>query len=139
MNLSSSSPESDVLADEILSIPENGRKLYSEFKNRRISSCPEDNFHKPIIRNKTKSFNQANKCILLSNKNKVVKIIEVNQNIAERLLAISIRNGKLVDFERAMKYCLAPITLSICNSDGTMRKTSKSVLMKACKKYIVYN
>ena len=47
-----------------------------------------------------------------------------------RLLAISIGNGKLVDFERAMKYSLAPIPLSIRNSDVTMGKASKSVLMK---------
>ena len=43
---------------------------------------------------------------------------------------MSIRSRKLVDFERAMKYSLAPIPLSICNLDGTMRKTSISVLIK---------
>ena len=54
-------------------------------------------------------FNQANKRILLRNTKKVVKTIEINRNIIGRLLAISIRNGKLVDFERAMKYGLTPI------------------------------
>ena len=81
VNLCSGSPVSDELADEILSILENGRKLYSKYKNRRLSSCPEEDFHKPITRNKTQLFHQANKYILLSNKNKVVKTIEVNRNI----------------------------------------------------------
>ena len=72
-------------------------------------------------------FNQANKHILRSNTNKVVKTIKINCNIIGRFLAISIRNRKLVDFERAMKYSLAPIPLSICNLDGTMPRTSISV------------
>ena len=36
----------------------------------------------------------------------------------------------LVYFKRTVKCCLTPIPLSICNSDGAVRKTSKSVLMK---------
>ena len=58
------------------------------------------------------------------------RLAAISRNIIGRLLAISIHNGKCVDFERAMKYCLAPVPLYICNLDGAMRKTSKSVLMK---------
>ena len=83
-----------------------------------------------INRKKMQLFNQANKRILRSNTNKVVKIIKINCKIIGRFLAISIRNRKLIDFERATKYSLAPIPLSICNLDGTMRRTSVSVLMK---------
>ena len=74
-----------------------------------------DYFHKPIHRNKIQIFNQANKCILRSNKIKVVKTIEADRNIIGRLLAISTRNGRLADFERAMKYSLAQIPLIIWN------------------------
>ena len=70
VNLSSGLPVGDDLTDEILSIPENSLKLYSQFKNRQLSSCPEDYFHKPINRNKTQLFNQANKWILRTNKSK---------------------------------------------------------------------
>ena len=131
VNLSSGLPVVDDLADEILiSIPENSLKLYSRFKNPQLSSCPEDDFHKPINRNKTQLFNQANKCILRSNNSKAVKTIKANCNVIGRLLAISIGNGKLAHFETAMEYSLAPIPLSICNSDVTMSKASKSALMK---------
>ena len=44
------------------------------------------------------------------------------------LVVISVRNRKLIDFERAMKYSLA--TIPLCNLDGTMRRTSIGVLMK---------
>ena len=66
--------------------------------------------------------------MLCINTNKIAKTIEINRNTVGRLLAI--RNGKLVDLEGAMKYSLALIPLSICNLDGTMRRISKSVLMK---------
>ena len=49
--------------------------------------CPEDDFNKPTNRNKTQLFNQENKFILGSNKNKVVKTIEVSRNTIGRLLS----------------------------------------------------
>lgn len=42
--LSSGLPVLNDLADEILSIPESSLNFYWEFKNRRLSSCPEDDF-----------------------------------------------------------------------------------------------
>ena len=113
--LSSGLPVLNDLADEILSIPESSLNLYWEFKNRRLSSCPEDDFSKTNNRNEAKLFNQSNKCILGSNKTKVVKTIEVNRNIIGRLIVIRIDNGKLLGSERAIKYSLAPSRLSICN------------------------
>ena len=105
--LSSGLPVLNDLADEILSIPESSLNLYWEFN--------DDDFSKTNNRNEAKLFNQSNKCILGSNKTKVVKTIEVNRNIIGRLIVIRIDNGKLLGSERAIKYSLAPSRLSICN------------------------
>ena len=43
---------------------------------------------------------------------------------------MSVQSGKPIDFEKALQYPLSPVPLSLCNADGTMRKTNKCDLMK---------
>ena len=40
------------------------------------------------------------------------------------------REGKITDFQKALKYSLSPLPLAICNIDGTSRKIKKSYLSK---------
>ena len=45
-----------------------------------------------------------------------------------RLLSISLKESKTIDFVKALHYLLCEISLRIANADGTMRKTNKSKL-----------
>ena len=61
-------------------------------------------------------------------KNNIIIFLEVNSNIISTLLSFTIKTGKSIDFEAALKYPLSPIPLSIANADGSKRETSKAKL-----------
>ena len=54
--------------------------------------------------------------------------VEVNRDILARLMYLSCTESKVIDFKAALEYPLSDLPLSLCNADGTMRKTSKSKL-----------
>ena len=45
-------------------------------------------------------------------------------------MSISLQQGKTINFEKALEFPLSPIPLSLCNADGSLRKTNKSQLLK---------
>ena len=57
-----------------------------------------------------------------------VKTIEANRNILASLLSLSVKTGQVIDFEKALKYPLSSIHLSLANPDGARRTTAKSKL-----------
>ena len=61
---------------------------------------------------------------------KYKKSVDVNRDIVAKLLPISVTEGKTIDFEKALKYPLGTIPLSMANADGTTRKTNKRKLGK---------
>ena len=56
------------------------------------------------------------------------KSIEVNRDILGRLLSISSKESKTIDFVKALHYPLCEVPLSLVNADGTTRKTNKTKL-----------
>ena len=54
--------------------------------------------------------------------------IEVNRDIFGRLLSISSKESKSIDFVKALPYPLSEVPLSLANADDTIRKTNKSKL-----------
>ena len=124
-NLSSGMLLSEDIADEILNISILGSKLAEEFKMQRLYSN-NINFHSPISRSKYKTFSATKKTVTIR-KNKQTKSIPVNRDILGTLLSFSIKYGKVVDFDKALRYPLSPIPLSLCNGDGTKRKTNESI------------
>ena len=78
--------------------------------------------HDVIKRCKFQNFSSMAKKPTAKNKKSVV---DVNRDILAKLLSISVRKWKTIDFEKALKYPLGDIPLSLENADGTMRKTNK--------------
>ena len=52
------------------------------------------------------------------------KLIEINRDILAKPLSISLKEDKQIDFEKALKYSLSEVPLSLCSADGAMRKTT---------------
>ena len=50
--------------------------------------------------------------------------LKVNRNIGA-LLSYSVKTDRPTDFERALKFRLSAVTLSIVNGDGSCRSKSK--------------
>ena len=97
-------------------------------KKYRFFEPKSTNFHLPISRNKIKCFLQS-KVQLSIVKDKATKSLEVNRDILTKLLSTPVQSRKPID-EKALQYPLSPVPLSLCNADGTMRKTNKCDLMK---------
>ena len=52
------------------------------------------------------------------------KSIEANRDILGRLLSISFKESKTIDFVKVLHYPLCEVPLSLANADGTMRTTN---------------
>ena len=54
--------------------------------------------------------------------------VDVNHDILTKLSKISVRKGKtIIDFEKALKYPLGDIPLSLANADGTTRINKREI------------
>ena len=122
---SSGVPVRDEVAESLLSIEEVGAKQHKEILEKQIQSYTS--FHQLIKRNKVLGFKSMAKKTSLKNGRKSV---EVNRDILAKLFIISLKEDKQIDFEKASKYPVSEVSLSLCSADGAMRKTTKSDLAK---------
>ena len=113
------------VANYILTIPEEGAASSETFRTDRLSSNKSVTFQTPIQRKKILLFGECKKHTTITKSNKS-KTMEVNRDILGKLLSISIRKGRIVDFEKASEYSLSTVPLNISNANGTMRKTNIS-------------
>ena len=63
-------------------------------------------------------------------KDKQTKVIDANRHIISRVLSISVKSEKPIDFQKAFKHSLYPVPLSLAYPDGSKRETPKSKLME---------
>ncbi|MEM7298253.1 MAG: hypothetical protein AAF391_08310 [Bacteroidota bacterium] len=125
INISSGVPLPSESEEYLLKSEERGREQHSNFVKERILT-DEVLFHSPIKRNKLLNF-QTNSFKQSKAKNKST---EVNRDILSMLLSLSVRKQKVIDFQTALSYPLSQVPLSLCNADGSMRKTVKSKLVQ---------
>ena len=128
-NLSSGVPLENT---EVLGCWELGEKKHKDFTEKRIIRN-EVLFHDPIKKTKLTLFSNASSTKI--KKNGKETSIEVNRNIIGKLLALSMKTGKQIDFEAALSFPLTQIPLSLANADGSRRTTQKSKLVEVLRSY----
>ena len=118
----------------LLSSPDTGKEKRKEFVEKRLHQR-EILVHDVIKRCKFQNFtSMANKPTAKNKKS----VVDVNRDILAKLSKISARKGKtIIDFEKALKYPLGDIPLSLANADGTTRKTNKRKHAKQKTAFIV--
>ena len=102
-NLSSGVPKESGV-EELLLIEESGSIAATEFLEKRILTS-EVNFHDPIRRVETPTFQETSVTL---KKNGSEKIVYANRDIISRLLSLSTRFEKSLDFRYALTYPLYP-------------------------------
>ena len=132
-NIGSGIPVDKDLAEAILAMKDKGEDLCKVFLQNRILSTKEK-IHNPIKRQEKTLFQNSSKKVTVKQSGKE-KVIEVNREIIGRLLALSAKHEKLINFEIALQYPLCPVPRSLVNPDGSRRKTTKSALMKVVRSY----
>ena len=65
------------------------------------------------------------------------KDVAVQRDILGLLMAVSSKEGAVVDLDKALSYALSTVPLALATSDGIRRKTRKSKLMDAALSSIV--
>ena len=102
-NLSSGVPKESGV-EELLLIEESGSIAATELLEKRILTS-EVNFHDPIRRVETPTFQETSVTL---KKNGSEKIVYANRDIISRLLSLSTRFEKSLDFRYALTYPLYP-------------------------------
>ena len=133
LNLSSGEAVEENLTEDILSTIDKGKELEEKFRVERLVN-KFALFHDTLKKNQCKTFNEVSKKMKVKSKSGAQKIIEVNRDILSMLTSYSLRTNAAIDFKKALEYSLSPIPLSICNADGSRRKTQKAKL-----KEVIYN
>ena len=128
-NLSSGIPLENT---DVLECWELGEKKHKDLTEQRIIGN-ELSFHDPIKKTKLTLFSNASSTKI--KKNCKVTSIEVNRNIIGKLLALSMKTGKNIDFEAALSFPLTQTPLSLANADGSRRTTQKSKLVEVLHSY----
>ena len=100
--------------------------LKKTFRNERL--IQHKIFHEPIKRNLIATFKDTLKSVVVKKDNQSMTL-QVNRNIIGALLSYSAKSGRAIDFERALKFPLSAVPLSIANGDGSRRESSKIKLM----------
>ena len=120
-NLSSGVPVESDLTEKILAVESTGTEIAKTFATERLLTNGTKKFHDALPRNKIWSFKNVSKKIVVK-KNQKERTVEVNRDILGLLVRLSLCSGPpSVDFERALKYPLSPIPLSIATPDGERR------------------
>ena len=128
-NLISGAAMSAEVTECLFLLHERGKDLCIEFLQSRIFAATKS-FHDTITRNNNKMF-LTKKLIPPAHSNKEPNNIDINQNVLGQLILYSLKSGYKIDFEKALKYLLAKILLSLCHAGRTKRSSPKLDLLKA--------
>ena len=123
-NLSSGDPKESGV-EEVLLIEESESIAATEFLEKPILTS-EVNFHDPIQRVKVPTFQKTS---VKLKKNGSEKIVYTNRDIISRLISLSTRFEKSIDFRYALTYPSYPFPLSMAFPDSSKRDPLKSMLL----------
>ena len=116
-NLISGAAMSAEVTEYLFLFHEKGKYLCIDFLQSRIFAATK-RFHDTITRNNNKMF-LTKKLIPPAHSNKELNNIDIHQNVLGQLILYSLKSGYKIDFEKALKYLLAKIPLSLCHAGGT--------------------
>ena len=123
-NLSSGTGKEDGV-EELLCIWQNGKTIADEFMAERIHSNVKS-FYDPISRSKIPAFHSP-KVKLTTPRG--TNVIDANRKIIDRLLSLTVKTQRPIDFEKALTCPLYGVPLSLAYPDGSRRETQKSKLL----------
>ena len=136
-NIASECLLSEEAIERLLSLEKQGQGLFSDFSKRlHLSEEQTSAFFDPITRVPWKGFSSAEKKAKITAKGKT-KDVAVQRDILGLLMAVSSKEGAVVDLDKALLYALSPVPLASATSDGIRRKTCKSKLVDAVLSSVV--
>ena len=99
--------------------------MFESFVENRLKEKTVE-FHKPLQKNKTKTFSSLKKVATLKRNKNVIKI-KAQRNLFSQLLVLSQEHN--IDLQKVLQYPLTPTPWSLASSDGSLLKTNKATFM----------
>ena len=113
-------------SEQLLNILEQGKEEAKKFLKERIYTTTIP-FHDPIKKQKPTLF--SGEQVKIKQTDQTKEVLKVNRDILGKLLSLSIKFQKPINFQEALMYPLCPVPLSLAFPDGTKRSTTKSKLL----------
>ena len=132
-NLVSGRPVDDAICDKkksLLGLGKNGIGLIESFEERLTTDPTTATSFSLLKRNKYKSWKESTKKIVIKKDGKV-KELTFQRGILGILVAHSYQYNSGIDIDSVLCYPLAPVSVPLSTTDGSIRKTIKSKLFKA--------
>ena len=127
-NLVSGRPVSDHVADSLLNAMDSGRTAHTEFL-KRLDINGSKSFFDGITKTNPKTFQDEK--LKLKLKKADNSEVTVHRDVLGTLLAISNKENKLVDINKALgPFPCSTVCAPLSTNDGANRKTSKSAMYK---------
>eukprot|EP00794_Sanderia_malayensis_P013273 gene13273-14641_t len=125
-NLVSGCPVSEEITESLLNLEKSRKDAMKSFEERLTSESPCELFFDPLRRNKYKSWNDAIKKAKIQKNGKLHELV-FQRDILGILAASSCKENSGVDIDATLCYPLAPISMPLSSTDGTIRKTKLDV------------
>ena len=128
-NLVSGRPVDDAICDSLLELEKDGIGLMESFEDRLTTDCTTATFFSPLKRNKYKSWKDSAKKMVIKKDGKV-KELTFQRDILGTLVAHSYQYNSDIDIDSVLCYPLAPVSVPLSTTNGSIRKTVKSKVLK---------
>ena len=116
-----------------LASTEIGKKNMEAFIQDRLNT-KKVSFWEPLKQLKIKTFESTKKTITLKSTNEKVISIDADRNLFGCLLTVA--NSREVNIRDVLAYELSLVPLSLAHCDGSLRKTTTSVLMSVLEEKV---
>ena len=113
------------IADDLLGSTEKGRDQMNNFVEKRLNTN-EISFWDPIANVKVKTFHSTTKNVQVKAVNDKLVTVGADRELFGRLLIAA--NVRQINLKDVLCYELSSVPFSLAHQDGTLRKTTKSVL-----------
>ena len=118
------------VAQTLVHSTEKGRQQMKAFLEQRINNNAVG-FWEPVRNMKIKTFSSANKKIHVKSSDKLVTV-NTDRDLFGRFLIVS--NTRQISLKDVLSFELSPVPYSLANTDGSLRKGTKSVLCSLLEK-----
>ena len=118
-------------AIQLLNSESLGKQHLHTFVNTRLNSN-EVSFWDPLRHLKIKTFASLSKKTEMKSVNEKIFTVNADRDLFARLLIAA--NSRDVDLKEVLSYELSTVPYSLAHTDGTLRKSAKSVLLAELEK-----
>ncbi|KAK3696845.1 hypothetical protein QZH41_003454 [Actinostola sp. cb2023] len=136
VNIASGVTLPNKVSEQLVHATKEGHKRMKDFINNRLDH-QETSFWDPISKLKIKTFSTITKVAKIKTSNEKVLTINADRELFGRMVVVARKRD--IDLKDVLSYELSAVPIALAHTDGTLRKTTKSVLLSLLEEVIAQN